>query len=79
MKIIKSILLVFYLLSSFQLVAQNTLTLDTVLDSIVLWKSFSSLYSKLLKYYLVLVALSFLGLSIYLTWHGLIGMRLWSY
>jgi len=44
-----------------------------------LWKSFSSLSSKMLKYYLVLVALSFLGLSIYLTWHGIIGMQLWSY
>ncbi len=51
----------------------------SIVGTYLLWKNFSSIRSKGLKYYLAIAALSLVGLAIYFGWHGFIGLRFWSY
>ena len=51
----------------------------SVIGAYLLARNFSNIQSKTLKYYLLLSAISLLGLTIYLGWHGFVGLRFWSY
>lgn len=64
---------IFYFISSIIWAA------GSVAGAYLLWRNFSTIRSRGLKYYLLIAALSLLGLTFYFGWHGFIGLRFWSY
>jgi len=53
--------------------------MGSVVGTYLLARNFSNIQSKTLKYYLLLSAISLLGLTLYLGWHGFVGLRFWAY
>jgi len=47
--------------------------------SYFLFKNYSFIQSKSLKYYLLLVAFCMISLSVYYCWYGFVGLRFWAY
>ncbi len=64
---------IFYLISSI------LWAIGAVIGAYFLARNFSSIQSKTLKYYLLLSAISLFGLTIYMGWHGFIGLQFWNY
>lgn len=65
--------------SIFYLISSIMWAIGAVVGAYLLARNFSNIQSKTLKYYLLLSAISLLGLTIYMGWHGFIGLQLWNY
>lgn len=64
---------IFYFISSI------VWAIGAIVGSYTLWRNFSTIQSKTLKYYLALSALSLLGVTLYFGWHSFIGLQFWKY